>query len=300
MTRLLQSIRSGSGVRYATLFASAILVAALAHSLAQLTWRVLPAHAESVPAAPAGQQRAERGATDGRSAGDDIAGLHLFGRAGDLDQEALREIPVDAPDTRLNLTLRGILYDPSDRLAMVIISQGNRSEEVFRVGGELSGGATIDAILRDRVILLREGRHETLRLPDEQVDRTETALDTLPGASDDDEDNLPGASGAGGEHDEMRQTLLENPAEFTRYVQPQPYMDGDEFRGFRLQPGSDPQIMESVGLEPGDVVTAINGQLLEDPQGGITILRDAAQQNRLELTILRDGANQTVTIDFDN
>ncbi len=271
---------------------TAIVVVVLAHTLAELTWRLLPSGGHAGSGAGAATAMAGGQETDTRreSIGEQVAEMGLFGTATPLGEDGAREVPVDAPDTRLDLTLRGVLYDPGDRLAMVIIAEGGRDENVYRVGDSLRGSVTIDAILQDRVILRREGRHETLRLPERQVERTAGA----------DSDHLPGEDDNTGGRDDMRQVLLQNPDEFTTYVRPQPYMQDGEFRGFRLQPGSDPQIMQAVGLEPGDVVTAINGEVLDNPQQGVESLRGAAETNRLELTILRDGATQTVNIDFDN
>ncbi|MCP1673030.1 general secretion pathway protein C [Natronocella acetinitrilica] len=296
-----RSALSGTGSRVGVVAGTVVLVVALAYTLAELTWQLLPVEQSAAPP-PAARQESPSSSSDRPSAGDTVAALRLFGAPGALNGGSVRQIPVDAPDTRLNLTLRGVLYDPGDQLARVIIATGGRNEDVYRVGDELTGGATIDAIMQDRVILLREGRHETLRLPEDQIrGGTPVALDTLPGGAPEISEDNVGIDDAGtGMDDDMRQTLLQNPDDFTRYVQPQPYMVDGEFRGFRLQAGSDPQVMQSVGLEAGDIVTEINGQLLDNPQVGIATLRDAAEQNRLDLTILRDGATRTITIEFDN
>ncbi len=281
-------------MRYLTFLVTAVLVALLAYTLAQVFWRAVPAgDAGAVPsaprsgaAAPERQQRSELG--------ERIAGMQLFGPAAALD--AARDAPIDAPETRLNLTLRGVFHYPRGENALVIIAAGNRDENFYRVGDELPGGAAIQAIYPDRVILRRDGRHETLSLPQERLEAStaagpaQTAMARTRGTRQ---------NGNGPDLQQMRERLVNNPQDFNRMVDIQPYMDGGEFRGVILNPGPEPEMMETVGLQPGDVVTAINGEPLDSPEASMNALQMISQASTLDLTILRDGNQTSVRINFD-
>ncbi|MCH8503054.1 MAG: type II secretion system protein GspC [Ectothiorhodospiraceae bacterium] len=279
-------------MRYLTFLVNAVLVALLAYTLAQLFWRTVPAgDAGAAPpaprssaAAPQRQQQSELGAR--------IASMQLFGPAAALDRAD--DVPIDAPETRLNLTLRGIFHYPQEASTLVIIAAGNRDENFYRVGDDLPGGAAIQAIYPDRVILRREGRHETLSLPQERLESGGARTAAAPAAR-----TRQPRSDETSELQQMRERLLNNPQEFTRMMDIQPYMDGGELRGVILNPGPEPEMMEAVGLEPGDVVTAINGEPLEGPEAPMNAMRIISQASSLDLTILRDGNQTSVQVNFE-
>jgi len=142
-----------------------VLVIAIAYQLATLTWTLVPG---STPAL----------APPSRSTGTVIAPLQtdysvlkgLYGEAAEQTEVVIAPV-LDAPDTTLSLTLRGILSreeDPTGPNGSVIIE--NRSEmKTYFVGQTVEGadGATLHSVYADRVLLNRNGRLETLRFPKE-------------------------------------------------------------------------------------------------------------------------------------
>jgi len=92
-----------------------------------------------------------------------LPGLHLFGRSAVTGQTA--GVPLSAPDTRLNLTLHGVLVDaaPADRGA--IIGKSGGEQRFFRVGESVFGSAKLAEVRTDHVILSRQGKYEALRFP---------------------------------------------------------------------------------------------------------------------------------------
>ncbi|MCC5857333.1 MAG: type II secretion system protein GspC [Ectothiorhodospiraceae bacterium] len=294
LTRLSGLRPSAAGMRYATFLVNAALVAVLAWTSAQLAWHVIPAGTPEAAPAPAAVGDTERRADrPGSERGERIAQLHLFGRAGPLDR--VDDTPIDAPETRLNLTLRGVFHSPSQERALVIISRGNQGEDFYRVGDQLPGGATLAAIHPDRVILRREGRHETLSLPQERLDTGSAETDSAAARPA----SAEPAAGRGDDVRELRQRLLQNPADFNRMVRVEPYMQDGEFRGVVLNPGPEPGALEAMGLQPGDVVTSINGQALNSPEAAMGVMQQIGDASALELTIVRDNLSQTVRVDFD-
>ncbi len=295
LTKLSGLRPSAAGMRHTTFLVNAVLVIMLAWTASQLVWHLVPAGGTGAAPEPRAGDGAERSEQRPRSErGERIAQQHLFGQAAPLDQAD--EVPVDAPETRLNLTLRGVFHSRTPERALVIISRGNQGEDFYRVGDELPGGATLTAVHPDRVILRREGRHETLSLPQDRLDDSGRAS-TAQARSEPERDPAQ----PDGEEDiqQLRQRLMESPADFNRMVQAQPYMQDGEFRGVVLHPGPEPGALEAAGLQPGDIVTSINGQELDSPEAAMGMMRQIGDADALELSILRDGVSQTVRIDFN-
>lgn len=85
----------------------------------------------------------------------DISSWHLLGNG--LN-------PGDLPETNLQLILQGILSSTESAQASVIIAQPGKPGEVYRPGDLLPGGAILDKVLLDNVLILNHGRLEVLPL----------------------------------------------------------------------------------------------------------------------------------------
>lgn len=271
------------------LLVAALLVILLARSLAELTWTLLPGPEQAAPP-PIKAAAAPRDAPDYRR----LASLHLFGEAAAPATAA----PVDAPDTRLNLTLRGILYNSVAEFARAIISAPGRPDEMYRVGDEVPGGAHIDQIYADRVILQRGGRHETLRLPEDRLDAPVSAGVRSAGSTAA-SPHLP--SGSASVLSEYRRQLIENPQDAGQFIQaaPVPRSSGG-IAGFRVEPGSDPAMFEMAGLQPGDIVTSVNGVRLDSLDRGFDAMEQLAASEQVTLTVLRNGQELQLQLQLSN
>jgi hypothetical protein len=92
-----------------------------------------------------------------------IGHWHLFGMAPkEKDLSGTRAI--DAPETSLNLTLLGVLFYPSQEESRAIIAEQGKPHKSYKVGDPLPRKATLHSIEAGRVILSRNGRHESLKL----------------------------------------------------------------------------------------------------------------------------------------
>lgn len=265
--------------------AALILTVLLAHGLASLTWSLLPrAEQPPPPTAPLSEAPAVARADFSR-----LSNLHLFGRAQSQQRTAA---PIDAPETSLNLTLRGILYNPDPKQARAIISAPNKEDEMYRVGDQVPGGATIDQIYADRVMLLRNGQYETLRLPEDRLN--------LPGgaAAAADSGGSPSLPSAGQEVlAEYRRQLIETPENASQYIQAEPVNQGGSgIAGFRVNPGADPAMFNLAGLQPGDIVTAVNELQLDTVDKGFEAIEELAASEEITLKVLRNGQEQTIQL----
>ncbi|HET9679315.1 MAG TPA: type II secretion system protein GspC [Gammaproteobacteria bacterium] len=284
---------------------SALLVIALAWVLAGLIWQLVPA--PDLPHNAGTAPRMGLQATSGNSANDlnQLIGLHLFGIPNAPQQTDVSTI--NAPETRLNLVLRGVIAAEVAELSRAIIASGNE-EKLYMVGENVPGGATIHAILPEKVILRRAGQLETLTLPSE-ADETPGITYTVP-AQDTSEPvdnrpqndvvaafaNPPNVEPQPVELGRLKKRLQQDPASLLEIVRPQPKRENGELVGYRLYPGSNTEKFQSLGLQSGDLVTAINGQRLTNPSQSLQIMQSLDGGQAVTLTVRRNGRIEQIVI----
>lgn len=266
------------------LVVSIVLVLLLAHALAQLTWVTVPAPSQPLP-----PPSASRPATQARADYRQIANLHLFGQA---PQAAARgSAPIDAPETRLNLTLRGILFNTDPAQTRAIISAPGQDDQIYQTGAQLPGGAVIDQIYADRVMLLRNGQYETLRLPEESLG-TRTAAARR---------NRATTSSPATDLAAVRRDIMNNPQNVANYIQAEPVnRGGGGLLGFRVRPGQNPTAFQLSGLQEGDIVTAVNGVQLDNMNKAADALGQLASADVVNVSVLRNGAEFTLQLQLQN
>jgi general secretion pathway protein C len=268
--------------RYLPPAVTAVLVVAIAYQLAGITWLLVPGEPQTM--APAARPAAGPGPATSPDL-DGLKGSHLFGEAHEQAAAPVAASAVDAPDTTLSLTLTGILAGGSTPQA--IISANRSPEKTYHIGDTIDNadGATLYSVEADRVLLNRDGRLETLRLPEQ----LSNAAPPRPTAS-----LAPVAAQPNGS---LRQVISENASRLTDIVRLAPHVQEGKVIGFRVNPGRDRATFDALGLQPGDVVTDINGTVLNDPSQGLQVFESLGESTQANVTVLRDGAPQVVVID---
>lgn len=259
------------------------LVLLIAWHSAQLLWSLLPGQPQfdwsQRPAATA------RTTNPGIATGVNfraIAAAHLFGIAG---ADAPSQQAVSAPDTSLNLKLSGTIAADDESIAHAIIIGGDKKANVYFIDDSLPGGATLHEVHADRVILKRGVTFETLRLPKKSLSlgltRQSSSANPVRSAS----------------NNSLRQAIGSNPASFSEIVRPQPFMPNGKMKGYRVYPGRDRRAFAALGLRPGDLVTEINGQTLDNLQNGMDAFRKLGDATQMTVTIERNGSPMQLTLD---
>ena len=76
-------------------------------------------------------------------------------------------------------------------------------------------------------------------------------------------------------------------------------MEAGDLVGFRLDAVRNPQLMNEWGLDPTDVITAVNGVPLNS-QGKLMVLYDKLKKQReFKLTLSNGGQERTITVDLE-
>lgn len=271
--------------RLAARAVTTVLVVLCAISAAQLTWLLVPE-----PVLPAAQVAADmppRGETRALRL-DAVAAMHLFGKPEAAAPPAAPQ--VNAPETSLNLILRGLFAGTRKEAAFAIIAEGHSSERYFRLGDQVAGDAVVHDILPDRVVLERAGRYETLRLPKERLEMATPAASAPRG-------NAAASSTLTGRLRELRESIKNNPQEIMNMAEILPVVQDGQLRGYRIQPRRHQELFRAAGLSPDDVVTAVNGIPVTDPAQFAKLTTQLAAAATLRLSLERpDGSADEISI----
>ncbi len=213
----------------------------------------------------------------------------LFGTYSESTPAPVIQKVVDAPKTRLNLVLVGVVASNETNKNLAVIA--NRGSQATYGLNEVIEGTRVKlkAVLPDRVILDNSGRDETLML--EGLDyskRSFVAGRSSRKQADSNEDKL----------DKIRQAILKNPQEIFQYVRLSQVKEEDAIVGYRVSPGKDASLFEASGLENGDIATEFNGFDLTAPDVMNKLASSMSDMTEINLTVLRDGQQYDIYIQF--
>jgi general secretion pathway protein C len=74
-------------------------------------------------------------------------------------------------------------------------------------------------------------------------------------------------------------------------------MPNGQLRGYRVYPGRNREQFIQLGLQPGDLITEINGMALNNPAQAMEIFRSMADTTEVSVTIEREGQSQSLNLD---
>lgn len=169
MNKLISKLGSGSGRRYIVWLVNLLLLLFLAQTVATLTWRIVDEKLVAAPPA-ASTNRVVRPKVSRQSVqvqAQQLASRHLFGQAVVSKTARNSNTPIQAPETKLALTLKGVLASGDQATDVAIIAPGKQTNapgKPYAIGDSLPNGASLKEIYGDRVILETRGRAETLTL----------------------------------------------------------------------------------------------------------------------------------------
>lgn len=292
--------------RLATLL-SYLLLALLCFVIAKLVWALMPGqvHKAQAPVAPISQNnsRTVQASNSKQVNLASVAALHIFGAPVAADAPAKRDVVTTAPETRLNLRLTGIYRADDVTLSRAIIGGGsekNGREHPYAEGDSISNGVELHEIFDEYVVLKRNGSYETLYLKTADKRSTTAQTNSRPSTTIRPRGRALSAE-VGQELRGIRDELLRNPQRAGELIRIQPVNQpgSSQIQGYRVYPGKDRALFNRVGLRSGDLVTAVNGQSLQDPAQGFKILSDLTNASQISLEINRRGQTQNLSVDLN-
>ncbi|NYT42059.1 signaling protein [Sphingomonas sp. R-74633] len=255
------------------LFTGAVVVS-VAIALAGLTWRIAGHAGTGAITVPSG--------STGPALAPDIGAavaLAPFGKPSVSEAGQATSLPFE---------LKGVIAASPAELSTAFISISGQPAKAYKIGDNING-ATVQSILRDRVILANGGRNEFLAFPDPTMtpEQRQAAASGQPAAGP--APLVPGAAPAGGPP----------PASTAPSAPPQAAVAGilqrfDASRingvGYRIGENGPP------GMVAGDVIQSLNGTSLADPAAAQGAFAAAQASGSAQIQILRDGKRMTLTV----
>ena len=292
--------------RYITIL-NFLLVGAIVYFLALAVSGAIKLHigdsaqpAQSEPLRPA---RSPRGVAGPRSRADynAITRRDIF----DLTPAPQTAAPV-VQDESINITLLGTSHLSGSK-PFAIIESSNGDQALYRLGDTIPNVGRLLAIGPDRAIILHNGRRVAIQIPREDDGQPEN-IQPFRGPVRRPFINNPmmqrrrmmGASPdkgvrklADNRYLLKRATVnsnLQNMSRLFTEIRAVPKMQNGSSTGFQLseiQPGS---IFQEIGLQDGDVLTAAQGQPVNDPVKAMELLQTLRNQSSITLNVIRNGA----------
>jgi general secretion pathway protein C len=267
-----------NGPRSVSLALAALLAGEASRVALALTSRASTAAHATAPTAPTAANRALPVGVDARG----IVTAHLFGIA-DLDPSG---DPASPRPSTANLVLDGTIATQDAKRGMAII-HGEGPAKVYSVGEDV-GGASLNSVYLDHVLLSRGGSLEILRLP--RSPRLHAALAAL---------NADSSSELATYVDSAGRVVDKPPSTVDTLMRTVgSYDDKQKFRGYRVYPQGAGKGLRALGLTPGDLLTAVNGTPLDDPRRGQQILDTIGSSDQVTVTVERQGQTLDVALDI--
>jgi general secretion pathway protein C len=274
--------------------------------LAQLTWQLLPSpNSTAVQPLSSPSIQTDIRVTDSKSNLDKLLALNLFGDPA-AKPEPVQETITEAPETRLNLVLSGVVASPNPQLGAAVIEYRN-VQNTYGIGDKVEGTqVTLDEIYSDRVIIKNRTARETLMLDGidfEEANRLRERnkpieSQNVQGPQQSPRDTqTPTRQQVAANLRAAQQKLSQEPANFADFIRLTPYSQNGTPLGYRVSPGKEPLLFQEVGLQEGDVVTELNGYDLSDIQQALEALSLLNDAQSLDLEIIR--REETLSLSFD-
>jgi general secretion pathway protein C len=213
-----------------------------------------------------------------------VLSAHLFGVA-----VAERDPDAPPPPSTANLVLAGTISTENPKKGIAIIIDSGPSK-VYSVGDNVNG-ASLYSVYLDHVILDRGGNLETLVLPRLLAGGSRTPPPRHVAAAE---------THATQAVKNIKQMVQQNPSILDQVMRVVPSFDNaaGKLRGFRAYPGRNRAIFTELGLRPGDLVTAINGQPLDDVQHSQEVVNTLQTSEFASVTIERGGQKQDISLNL--
>ena len=288
--------------KYLPLGLSLLLALLIGLQLAKLAWMLVP-EPEQGAWTPRPVEPVQSAPNRAKPSGPNLAQIRsaqLFGNYTAQAEPVIEVTAEEAPDTKLRLKLRGIVAMEEQESSRALIEASNGKLQSYATGMNVPGGAQIHRIHTDRVLLKRAGRLETLRLEKEKLADTGT-----PAANNQASLRSVGSapriidSGTAAKLSNIREELLNDPSKASQYLRIQPARANGAMKGYRIYPGRKRELFKEAGLRPGDIVTSVNGVMLDDPGKGFQLLGDLSSAQQLNLQIERGGQTQSVSVNLN-
>jgi len=196
--------------------------------------------------------------------------------------------------TGLGLKLWGTVSGTTGKTFAVIEETSTRKQRLFSTGDEVQS-ASVEMILREKVVLAVNGKKELLKIEKPARNRRNVPakrVSTTPSP-------VPAESESTGKKDVVIQRsriddAIQNVNQLMKHVRIRPHFTNGQPDGLKLtgvRPGS---IFTDIGFRNGDIITGVNGKPIESVDDALKFYSSLKNEANVDLQIRRRGVGQTI------
>jgi type II secretion system protein C len=227
-----------------------------------------------------------------------LADSHLFGMPKRLDHEIKTPSIIQAPETKLNLKLRGLRKGQGRIQSSAIIEDSNGIQDIYYLGDEIKNhsNTTIHEIYSQSLILKRLGGFETLTLfevlqnsQNKKIDIPEVTEKKIqktkrPPLIDKTRNNQLTQQLV-----DIKNKIKTSPLSLSGMMVIEPIEENSGFKGYKVSSGSDKVLFARLGFVNGDVITQVNDVELDRPGKIMSMIGMLDSEVELEVKVSRRG-----------
>ncbi len=265
--------------RWLTTTINVLVLALVAYTLAQGTWRLLVSSQGSGASSPAASAE-DSGSYNLQT----LLTANLFGKAAPVEKTdvALEAIPV----SQLSLVLTGVMVTPAGSFALISADGG--PEAPFTIGQEISANVSLHEVYSDRALIKRGAAIESLMLKD----TTQSAGTTSFTARNPVTARAPVQRNSSNtftvDRDQLTQQM--QTPEFLTQALMVPNAGGG-FLVREIQPGS---VYEKLGLRVGDIINTVNGQPVNSVEDVMRLYSQFGSAASVQIEVRRAGRSESL------
>jgi len=196
--------------------------------------------------------------------------------------------------TGLGLKLWGTVSGSTGKTFAVIEETSTRKQRLFSTGDKVQS-ASVEMILREKVVLEVNGKKEILRIEKPVRKRGAVTAKRVSKTSS----SVPEASGSTGKKDVVIQRsriedAIQNVNQLMKHVRIRPHFTNGQADGLKLtgvRPGT---IFTDIGFRNGDIITGVNGKSIESVDDALKFYSSLKNASNVDLQIRRRGVKQTI------
>lgn len=292
--------RSGKTAAALRLSVTLLLLFLVARTGADLTWQLGSPFLSKSRSLPAGQAPNQFSSATTKPAPKRLAlpaeEIALFGQGAGVSPLPGGASADAAPPTTLNLMLKGVVaVRPMRRALAIIAERGDATEKLYSQGEEISPNVVIREIHPDRVIISRAGTMETLYMEgfEKPASRPSPAA-TKSGFRAAGDYIHPRGDGINWSINQgyWADKLADVPG-LAREIGVEVYSENNQQKGYRLVAIQNSTLLNSLGLQPGDILLSVNGRAMSSVQEGLAAYQQIKSGGQVTVEINRNGQRET-------
>lgn len=226
------------------------------------------------------------------------------------EQKPTQKVETNEPIqvSRLAVKVQGILFSNQAERSVVMLSYRNK-DLTLSVGDELETGILLVKIKQDALVFDRNGQLEQVLLDLDKTAKLDQPLEeklNKPASAKSNELPSQVTEQRVGSRvleetfgPEFRQSLVQDPLQLMSYISISPSSKEGQLQGFVLQPGSKPELFKHFGLQAGDLLVAVDGDLVSDTSAMMDLHSRLATAEGLDIDLMRGDERLRIRIEME-